>query len=109
MSEKKFSEDYEKLLIYKQSLLSEDFQQIKTETVTFFFLKYEKNIMDQYRIFRKAFYKGISYEGKIDFDEVEDFRIEIPSDDVFKEEVKDKYIIQALDSFNPEKIKNKKS
>lgn len=109
MSEKKYSEDYEKLLIYKQSLLSEDFQQIKNETVAFFFKKYEKNIMDQYRIFRKVFYKEVSYEGKIDYEEAEAFKIEIPSYEAFNKEIKEKYIPQALDSFKPEKIKNIKS
>ena len=37
MAQNNYSEDYEKILVYKQNLLSEDFSRIKEDTVDFFF------------------------------------------------------------------------
>lgn len=46
MTEKKYSEDYEKLLIYKQSLSSENFSEVEERTVDFFSDKYEDLIIN---------------------------------------------------------------
>lgn len=110
MAEKLYSEDYEKLLFYKQSLSSENFAEIKQETIDFFFDKYNKSINKQYDTLCKTLSIGASYEGKMDYNETEAFSIIIiPPIEEFHEEIKVKYIPQALNSFNPERITNKKS
>lgn len=110
MAEKLYSEDYEKLLFYKQSLSSEKFAEIKKETIDFFFDKYNESINKQYDTLRKTLSIGASYEGKMDYNETEAFSIIIiPPIEQFHEEIKVKYIPQALNSFNPERITNKKS
>lgn len=110
MAEKLYSEDYEKLLFYKQSLSSENFAKIKKETIDFFFDKYNESINKQYDTLRKTLSIGASYEGKMDYNETEAFSIIIiPPIEEFHEEIKVKYIPQALNSFNPERITNKKS
>lgn len=110
MAEKLYSEDYEKLLFYKQSLSSENFAEIKKETIDFFFDKYNESINKQYVTLRKTLSIGASYEGKMDYNETEAFSIIIiPPIEEFHEEIKVKYIPQALNSFNPERITNKKS
>lgn len=110
MAEKLYSEDYEKLLFYKQSLSSEKFAEIKKETIDFFFDKYNESINKQYDTLRKTLSIGASYEGKMDYNETEAFSIIIiPPIEEFHEEIKVKYIPQALNSFNPERITNKKS
>ena len=109
MTEKKYSEDYEKLFFYKQSLLSENFAEIKKKTVNFFFKKYKESIKKQYVTIYKTLSKGASYEGKMDYEETGSFSIQIPPIKDFYKEMKKKYIPQALNSFNPERIKNKKS
>lgn len=110
MAEKLYSEDYEKLLFYKQSLSSEKFAEIKKETIDFFFDKYNESINKQYVTLRKTLSIGASYEGKMDYNETEAFSIIIiPPIEEFHEEIKVKYIPQALNSFNPERITNKKS
>lgn len=110
MAEKLYSEDYEKLLFYKQSLSSEKFAEIKKETIDFFFDKYNESINKQYDTLRKTLSIGASYEGKMDYNETEAFSIIIiPPIEEFHKEIKVKYIPQALNSFNPERITNKKS
>ena len=109
MAEKKYSEDYEKLLFYKQNLSSENFAEIKKKTVNFFFKKYKESIKKQYVTIYKTLSKGASYEGKMDYEETGSFSIQIPPIKDFYKEMKKKYIPQALNSFNPERIKNKKS
>ena len=110
MAEKLYSEDYEKLLFYKQSLSSENFAEIKKETIDFFFDKYNKSINKQYDTLCKTLSIGASYEGKMDYNETEAFSIIIiPPIEEFHKEIKVKYIPQALNSFNPERITNKKS
>lgn len=109
MTEKKYSVDYEKLLFYKQNLSSENFEEIKKKTVKFFFKKYKESIKKQYVTIYKTLSKGASYEGKMDYEETGSFSIQIPPIKDFYKEMKEKYIPQALNSFNPERIKNKKS
>ena len=53
MTEKKYSEDYEKLLFYKQSLLSENFAEIKKKTVNFFFKKYKEHFYSNLEVHEK--------------------------------------------------------
>ena len=109
MAEKIYSEDYEKLLFYKQSISSENFAEITEETVDFFFDKYIESINVQYVPLCKILSEGATYEGKMDYAETETFSIEVPPIEEFYKEMKEKYIPQALNSFNPERITNKKS
>ena len=109
MAEKIYSEDYEKLLFYKQNLSSEKFAEITEETVDFFFDKYIESINVQYVPLCKILSEGATYEGKMDYAETETFSIEVPPIEEFYKEMKEKYIPQALNSFNPERITNKKS
>lgn len=109
MAEKIYSEDYEKLLFYKQNLSSENFAEITEETVDFFFDKYIESINVQYIPLCKILSEGATYEGKMDYAETETFSIEVPPIEEFYKEMKEKYIPQALNSFNPERITNKKS
>jgi len=108
MAEEKYSEDYEKLLIYKQSLSSENFSEVEERTVDFFSDKYEDLIINYYNSFRRNLSQGASFEDKLDYEESKGFKIEIPPQEYFKEKLKEKYIPQALNSFNPEIITNKK-
>ena len=108
MAEEKYSEDYEKLLIYKQSLSSENFSEVEERTVDFFSDKYEDLIINYYNSFRRNLSQGASFEDKLDYEESKGFKIEIPPQEYFKEKLKEKYIPQALHSFKPEKITNKK-
>ena len=109
MAEKLYSEDYEKLLFYKQNLSSENFEEIQDETVDFFFDKYIASIDEQYVTLYKILSEGATYEGKMDYEETAAFSIEVPPIEEFYKEMKEKYIPQALNSFNPERITNKKS
>ena len=108
MTEKKYSEDYEKLLFYKQNLSSENFSEVEERTVDFFSDKYEDLIINYYNSFRRNLSQGASFEDKLDYEESKGFKIDIPTEDFFEERVKEKYIPQALHSFKPEKITNKK-
>ena len=108
MTEKKYSEDYEKLLFYKQNLSSENFSEVEERTVDFFSDKYEDLIINYYNSFRRNLSQGASFEDKLDYEESKGFKIEIPPQEYFKEKLKEKYIPQALHNFKPEKITNKK-
>lgn len=107
MEEKKYSEDYEKLLSYKKNLSSEIFAETEQELVDFFFNKYQDLILNRYTLFKKNLSKGTSFEDKLDYEESKGFKMDIPTEEYFEEKLKEKYILQALNSFNPEKIKNK--
>lgn len=107
MAEKKYSEDYEKLLLYKRNVSAEIFPDIKEETVDFFFEKYKDNINNQYKYLGQILSRGVSFEGKLDFEEALNFSLEIPPQTAFDEKIKEKYIPQALNSFKPEIITNK--
>ncbi|MCR4741803.1 MAG: hypothetical protein K5866_02875 [Treponema sp.] len=109
MAEKLYSDDYEKLLFYKQNLLSENFEEIQDETVDFFFDKYIASINEQYVTLYKILSEGATYEGKMDYEETAAFSVIIPPIEEFHKEMKEKYIPQALNSFNPERITDKKS
>jgi hypothetical protein len=108
MTEEKYSEDYEKLLFYKQNLSSENFSEVEERTVDFFSDKYEDLIINYYNSFRRNLSQGASFEDKLDYEESKGFKIEISPQEYFKEKLKEKYIPQALNSFNPEIITNKK-
>ena len=107
MAQNNYSEDYEKILVYKQNLLSEDFSRIKEYTVDFFFEKYKDLINNQYDFLYRISSQGPSFEGKVDYEETSAFSIEIMPQEYFEEKIKEKYIPQALDNFNPEIIRNK--
>lgn len=107
MAEKNYSEDYEMILIYKQSLSSENFSEIKTKTVNFFFEKYKELINKQYSLLKYKLSLGSNFDGKLDYEETKDFSIEIPPQEKFDVKIKVKYIPQALNSFKPEIITNK--
>lgn len=107
MEKEKYSEDYEKLLLYKQSLSSEDFQRIKDETVDFFFEKYSDLINNRYNLLKHILSLGVTFEGKLDYEEADSFYVEVPPQEYFDEKIKEKYIPQALNSFKPEIITNK--
>jgi len=109
MAEKLYSEDYEKLLFYKQSLSSENFAEIKKESINFFFEKYKESINKLYVTLRKILSEGATFEGKMDYEETSAFSVIIPPIEEFYKEMKEKYIPQALNSFNPERITDKKS
>lgn len=107
MAQNNYSEDYEKILVYKQNLLSEDFSRIKEDTVDFFFEKYKDLINNQYDFLYRISSQGPSFEGNLDYEETSAFSIEIMPQEYFEEKIKEKYIPQALDNFNPEIIRNK--
>ncbi|MBQ5471974.1 MAG: hypothetical protein IIT58_08240 [Treponema sp.] len=109
MAQNNYSEDYEKILVYKQNLLSEDFSRIKEYTVDFFFEKYKDLINNQYDFLYRISSQGPSFEGNLDYEETSAFSIEIMPQEYFEEKIKEKYIPQALDNFNPEIIRNKKN
>ena len=94
MTEKKYSEDYEKLLFYKQNLSSENFSEVEERTVDFFSDKYEDLIINYYNSFRRNLSQGASFEDKLDYEESKGFKIDIPTEDSFEERVKEKYIPQ---------------
>ena len=109
MAKTKYSEDYERLIAYKQSVSSENYEMVKKETVIFFFDKYQNLIDYGYKTLKNKLSNGVSLEGKVDFEEFQNFDIELPPKKYFYKRIKSKYIPQALDSFKPEVITNKSS
>lgn len=112
MAEEKYSEDYERLLVYKESISSETFSEVEAETINFFSTKYVDSIKSSYKSLLKNLSKGVrleNLENKMDYEEIENYSLELPGEDFFEDRIKSKYIPQALNSFKPEKITNKKS
>ncbi len=107
MGKSPFSEDYEKILNYKNSVSSEDFERIQEETASFFSNKYSDLIKRQYKILYDLLTRHSNFEGIMDFEEAGNFSLAVPEEERFENLVTEKYIPQALNSFNPEKIINK--
>lgn len=107
MADEMYSKDYEQLLIYKNNKTDDA---AKTAAV-FFLEEYDDAIKAHFNNYIKKSYHQIKNLNNLDFQEEQSFRIseewiENMQNDYLKCVV-EKYLPQALNSFKPEKIKNK--
>ena len=104
-----YSEDYQKILEYKNSVGTDDFELAEEDAVNFFYNKYEEDILNSYKKMTKLVAVGHSHDSGLNYDELSHFSLMKPDEELYKENMKNKYLRQALNSFNPEIITNKDS
>ena len=101
-----YSEDYKKLLEYKQN---ENSEEIQLKTVSFFLHKYSELWEIYYKKYVRLSCYGADFEGTIDFEEMDNYSVIYPKKIDFYRALLIKYVPQALKSFNPEKIITKET